>query len=126
MAFVVATPRRRNHRGAPGTIDLPRPVVMVERLPRHDGQLLISLRGPGAPRKCASGPVWRAVASYAFAEAMAALDASDWTVASAKFLSPVEPGMALTLAHAVKGPDTIEFEIASPRGIVATGTLARS
>jgi 3-hydroxymyristoyl/3-hydroxydecanoyl-(acyl carrier protein) dehydratase len=60
------------------------------------------------------------------AEAMAALDASDWTVASAKFLSPVEPGMALTLAHAVKGPDTIDFEIASPRGIVATGTLSKS
>ena len=60
------------------------------------------------------------------AEAMAALDASDWTVVSAKFLSPVEPGMALTLAHAAKGPDTIDFEIASPRGIVATGTLARS
>jgi len=34
--------------------------------------------------------------------------------------------MALTLTHAAKGPDTIEFEIASPRGIVATGTLARS
>jgi len=60
------------------------------------------------------------------AEAMDALDASDWTVASAKFLSPVEPGMALTLAHAAKGPDTLDFEIASPRGIVATGTLAKS
>ncbi len=60
------------------------------------------------------------------AEAMAALDASDWTVASAKFLSPVEPGMALTLTHAAKEADTLEFEIASPRGIVATGTLARS
>jgi len=60
------------------------------------------------------------------AEAMAALDASDWTLASAKFLSPVEPGMALTLAHAAKGPDTLEFEIASPRGIVATGTLSKS
>jgi len=60
------------------------------------------------------------------AEAMAALDASDWTVASAKFLSHVEPGMALTLTHAAKGPDAVDFEIASPRGIVATGTLARS
>ncbi len=60
------------------------------------------------------------------AEAMAALDASGWTLASAKFLSPVEPGMVLTLAHAAKGPDTLEFEIASPRGIVATGTLSKS
>jgi len=34
--------------------------------------------------------------------------------------------MALTLTHAAKGPDAIDFEIASPRGIVATGTLARS
>jgi 3-hydroxymyristoyl/3-hydroxydecanoyl-(acyl carrier protein) dehydratase len=60
------------------------------------------------------------------AEAMAALDASDWTLVSAKFLSPVEPGMALTITDAVKGPDTIEFEIESPRGIVATGTLSKS
>lgn len=59
------------------------------------------------------------------AEAMAALDASDWTLVSAKFLSPVEPGMALTLAHAEKDPRTIDFEIASPRGIVATGTLSK-
>jgi hypothetical protein len=34
--------------------------------------------------------------------------------------------MALTLTHAAKERDTIEFEIASPRGVVATGTLARS
>jgi len=60
------------------------------------------------------------------AEAMAALGASHWTVVSAKFLSPVEPGMALTLSHAAKDPRTIDFEIASPRGIVATGTLSES
>jgi len=60
------------------------------------------------------------------AEAMAALGASHWTVVSAKFLSPVEPGMALTLAHAAKDSHTIDFEIASPRGIVATGTLSKS
>jgi 3-hydroxymyristoyl/3-hydroxydecanoyl-(acyl carrier protein) dehydratase len=60
------------------------------------------------------------------AEAMAALDASHWTVVSAKFLSPVEPGMALTLSHAAKDPRTIDFEIASPRGTVATGTLSES
>jgi len=60
------------------------------------------------------------------AEAMAALDAGHWTVVSAKFLSPVEPGMTLTLVHAAKGPDAIDFEIASPRGIVATGTLSKS
>ena len=60
------------------------------------------------------------------AEAMAALDASHWTVVSAKFLSPVEPGMALTLSHITKDPHAIDFEIASPRGIVATGTLSKS
>jgi 3-hydroxymyristoyl/3-hydroxydecanoyl-(acyl carrier protein) dehydratase len=60
------------------------------------------------------------------AEAMAALDATDWTVVSAKFLSPVEPGMRLTLVDAAKDPRTIDFEIASPRGIVATGTLSKS
>jgi hypothetical protein len=57
---------------------------------------------------------------------MAALGASHWTVVSAKFLSPVEPGMALTLAHAAKDSHTIDFEIASPRGIVATGTVSKS
>jgi 3-hydroxymyristoyl/3-hydroxydecanoyl-(acyl carrier protein) dehydratase len=59
------------------------------------------------------------------AEAMAALDASDWTLVSVKFLSPVEPGMTLTLRHAAKGPHTIDFEIASPRGIAAAGTLSK-
>jgi 3-hydroxymyristoyl/3-hydroxydecanoyl-(acyl carrier protein) dehydratase len=38
------------------------------------------------------------------AEAMAALGASHWTVVSAKFLSPVEPGMALTLEPRGEGP----------------------
>jgi 3-hydroxyacyl-[acyl-carrier-protein] dehydratase len=60
------------------------------------------------------------------AEAMAALDAGDWTVVSAKFLSPVEPGMTLTLRHEAKGPHAIDFEIESPIGIAAAGTFSKT
>ena len=59
------------------------------------------------------------------AEAMAALDAREWTVVSAKFLSPVEPGMPLTIESTAR-QSTIDFEIASPRGVVATGTLSKA
>ena len=59
------------------------------------------------------------------AEAMAALDAREWTVVSAKFLSPVEPGMPLAIESTMK-ESTIDFEIASPRGVVATGTLSKA
>ena len=59
------------------------------------------------------------------AEAMAALDASDWSVDNAKFLLPVEPGTPLTLTHERLESGAVRFEIESPRGVVASGVLSR-
>ena len=57
------------------------------------------------------------------AEAMAALDAAQWSIDNAKFLLPVEPGTALTLAHEVLASGAIRFEIESPRGVVASAVI---
>jgi 3-hydroxyacyl-[acyl-carrier-protein] dehydratase len=59
------------------------------------------------------------------AEAMAALDACDWSIDNAKFLLPVEPGTALTLTHEALESGAVRFEIESPRGVVASGVLSR-
>jgi 3-hydroxymyristoyl/3-hydroxydecanoyl-(acyl carrier protein) dehydratase len=59
------------------------------------------------------------------AEAMAALEMGDASVDNAKFLLPVEPGTALTLSHEKLDSGAVRFEIASARGVVATGVLSR-
>ena len=63
------------------------------------------------------------------AEAVAAIAAAHgraverWTLASAKFLYPVTPGTALTLAHdAVAGG--VRFEVRAGDRVVAAGTLS--
>ena len=48
-----------------------------------------------------------------------------FSVSSAKFLRPVAPGTALTLAHEESG-DGVRFEIRSAEGVVASGVLARA
>jgi 3-hydroxyacyl-[acyl-carrier-protein] dehydratase len=63
------------------------------------------------------------------AEALAAIAkemGSDpiYSVSSAKFLRPVAPGTALTLAHESSG-DGVRFEIRTPDGVVARGVIAR-
>lgn len=58
-------------------------------------------------------------------EAATATHAHDWELASAKFLEPVAPGTPLTLAHRMEPSGHATFEVRSPRGIVASGTLAR-
>ena len=72
------------------------------------------------------------------AEALAALQATKkyqvhfggenvpgtFSVSSAKFLRPVAPGTALTLAHEASG-DAVRFEIRAPDGVVASGVIAR-
>ena len=58
------------------------------------------------------------------AEAMAAIGATRHTVESAKFLSPVTPGMALTLRDEASESGVLRVEIASPQGLVATATLS--
>lgn len=64
------------------------------------------------------------------AEALAAIEAATgrpphaWTISSAKFLRPVEPGTPLTLAHERLASGAMRFEIRSPLGTVANGTCA--
>jgi 3-hydroxymyristoyl/3-hydroxydecanoyl-(acyl carrier protein) dehydratase len=64
------------------------------------------------------------------AETLAAIEGAsgraptEWTLSSAKFLEPVAPGTALTLAHDLRASGAIRFEIRSAAGVVASGTLA--
>ena len=65
------------------------------------------------------------------AEALAAIEAEtaqplrSWTLANAKFLVPVTPGMALTLTHEATAAGR-RFEIRSEGQLVASGTLAKA
>ena len=65
------------------------------------------------------------------AEALAAIEeataepARGWTIASAKFLVPVLPGMALALAHEPTAAGH-RFEIRSGAQLVASGVLAKT
>ena len=58
------------------------------------------------------------------AEAMAAIGAAQHTIENAKFLSPVTPGMPLTLRDEATGSGSLRVEIESPQGLVATATLS--
>ena len=51
-------------------------------------------------------------------------DADRWTIASAKFLQPVTPGMPLTLVQERSAHGGIRFEVRAPAGVVASGTLS--
>ena len=46
-----------------------------------------------------------------------------WSVASAKFLRPVEPGTQLTLVHEVDDAGAVRFEIRGGGRVVASGNL---
>jgi 3-hydroxymyristoyl/3-hydroxydecanoyl-(acyl carrier protein) dehydratase len=50
--------------------------------------------------------------------------ADRWTLASAKFLRPVTPGMSLTLAHEASANGGIRFEVRAAGGVIASGTLS--
>jgi 3-hydroxymyristoyl/3-hydroxydecanoyl-(acyl carrier protein) dehydratase len=64
------------------------------------------------------------------AEALAAIEAATghpphaWTISSAKFLRPVDPGTPLTLAHERLASGAMRFEIRSPLGAVASGACS--
>lgn len=64
------------------------------------------------------------------AEALAAIAlatghaASRWSIAGAKFPSPVTPGTALTLLHELRAEGGVRFEIRAEGRVVASGTLA--
>jgi 3-hydroxyacyl-[acyl-carrier-protein] dehydratase len=47
-----------------------------------------------------------------------------WSVVQAKFLRAVEPGTPLVLAREPTASGGVRFEIRSPAGVVASGTLA--
>ena len=47
-----------------------------------------------------------------------------WSLAAAKFLLPVTPGMALTLVQTPLEGGAVRFEVRSAAGIVASGTLS--
>jgi 3-hydroxymyristoyl/3-hydroxydecanoyl-(acyl carrier protein) dehydratase len=65
------------------------------------------------------------------AEALAAIEAAtatravDWTLETVKFLSPVEPGTALAIVHAVQPQGGVRFEIRAGERVVASGSLSR-
>jgi 3-hydroxyacyl-[acyl-carrier-protein] dehydratase len=52
--------------------------------------------------------------------------AEHWTLANAKFLLPVTPGMPLTLVQSPGAGEGIRFEVRSAAGVVATGSLTPS
>jgi 3-hydroxymyristoyl/3-hydroxydecanoyl-(acyl carrier protein) dehydratase len=64
------------------------------------------------------------------AEALAAIEAQipraggAWVIENAKFLSPVEPGSALTLSTETLASGAVRFEIRSQAGVVASGVAA--
>jgi 3-hydroxyacyl-[acyl-carrier-protein] dehydratase len=63
-------------------------------------------------------------------EALAAVELSSgrgpeaWTVSSAKFVAPVTPGTALTLAQETLASGAVRFEIRGAAGVVAHGLLS--
>lgn len=60
----------------------------------------------------------------AAAERLTARPPHRWRVAQVKFLAPVAPGTALTLAHALEDGGALRFEVRAPSGVVASGRLA--
>jgi 3-hydroxymyristoyl/3-hydroxydecanoyl-(acyl carrier protein) dehydratase len=54
-----------------------------------------------------------------------ATQASDWTLESAKFSSPVAPGTRLDMDHRGDASPRVRFEIRAGERLVASGALAR-
>lgn len=48
---------------------------------------------------------------------------AEWSLASVKFLQPVTPGEALTLAHSATDRGGVRFEVRAGARVVASGTL---
>jgi len=59
-------------------------------------------------------------------EAQTGRSLQHWMIVTAKFLVAVTPGEPLTLTHADTPSGGIRFEVHSPHGVVALGTLAPS
>jgi 3-hydroxymyristoyl/3-hydroxydecanoyl-(acyl carrier protein) dehydratase len=128
-------------------IFLPRPLLLVDRLPRNaTGKLphhaLQALALPAAA-VCTALPIAEDHAAFAGhfpgfpilpgaalldvvlheIERSRSIDLTLWSVASAKFLATVRPGDALTLEHSASGDATIRFVIRATTRAVASGML---
>jgi 3-hydroxymyristoyl/3-hydroxydecanoyl-(acyl carrier protein) dehydratase len=131
---------------------LPRPLLLVDRLPRNATGKLPQQALASLVEKYAKAPADPAHANLCIAadhpayeghfpgfpllpgaalldealheiELHRGIDLAQWQVASAKFSGAVRPGDPLTLEHSAAGDSSIRFAIRSPKGAVASGTL---
>jgi 3-hydroxyacyl-[acyl-carrier-protein] dehydratase len=91
------------------------PLALARDHPAYDGHF------PGHP--ILPGVVLLAEV-MAVIEAAGASAATDWEIASAKFLAPVVPGDALTVVHEALASGNVRFEVRSASALVASGSLA--
>ena len=91
------------------------PLALARDHPAYDGHF------PGHP--ILPGVVLLAEV-MAVVEAAGANAATDWEIASAKFLAPVLPGDALTVVHEALASGSVRFEVRSGSARVASGSLA--
>lgn len=93
-----------------------------------ESALLVAADHPSAAGHFPGRPIVPGV--VLLAEAMAAIAAATgrgperWALSSAKFLHPVVPGTALTLAHEATPGRGVRFEIRAGDRVVASGALA--
>lgn len=88
------------------------PLSIGARHPAFDGHF------PGAP--ILPGVVLLAEA-MAILESLHGRPAEQWTLASAKFLSPAHPGEALTMLHEQLANGAVRWEIRTADRVVASG-----
>jgi len=94
---------------------VPTPLDVARDHPAYEGHF------PGQP--ILPGVVILAEALAAIAHATGTTVES-WEVSNAKFLEPVIPGTSLALTHERLEQGGVRFEVRSPTGVVASGSLA--
>ncbi len=159
MAFVVAPSLSREQllaalRERVDPAFLPRPLLLVDRLPRTlagklpreqlrqlaararktrplpvETPLDVASDHPAFAGHFPGHPILPGVVLLsevlATIEAHTGLPPSAWIVASCKFMSPVSPGTPLTLSHENLPGGSVRFEVRSASGLIASGMLAR-
>src|SRR5688500_2189392 len=90
------------------------PIPIARNHPAYAGHF------PGRPILPGVVLLAEALAAIALATGRAA---SRWSIASAKFPSPVTPGTALTLLHERHADGRVRFEIRAEGRVVASGAL---
>lgn len=95
---------------------------------RRETPLAIDARHPAFEGHFPGQPILPGV--VLLAEVMAVLESTErrppeqWTLASAKFLSPAKPGEALVMNHERLPTGTVRWEIRAAGRVVATGLAA--